>query len=167
MTIHRTVRRLAYCAALAAGLGLGTAAPAADQADEYPPLPRLSANYEVGERTQNEDAVKMPVSINGAVEVEGRVIRIAYAYQDDQVNASPLQFRRHFAALAGRLGGEVVYQGNTEEFALASTIRFPQGGRTVWALATSGDAEDIYHYQLVVVETATPWTQRGAATSPR
>lgn len=161
------VRHLAPFAVLVAGLGLPLAAPAADQADEYPLLPRLTANYEVGERTQNEDAVKMPVSVGGAVEVEGRVVRIAYGYLDDKINASHLQFRRHFAALAARLGGEVVYQGNTEEFALASTIRFPQGGRTVWARATTGDGEDIYHYQVVVVETGTPWAQRGPLTGAR
>lgn len=147
----------------AAGPAFTTAARAADQADEYPQLPRLTANYEVSERTQNVDAVKMPVSVSRTVEIEGTVIRVGYGYLNDTVNASHLQFGRHFEGLARKLGGEVVYRGNTDEFALAATLRFPKGGKTVWALASTGDHQDIYHYQLTIVETATAWAERGPA----
>lgn len=152
------LRRILGAAALCLATG---AALAADQADEYPLLPRLTANYEVHERTQNVDAVKLPISVGQNVEIEGAVVRIAYGYLDDAVNASHLQFGRHFEGLARKLGGEVVFRGRSEDFALAATIRFPKAGRTVWALASTGDAEDIYHYQLLIVETGTAWADRG------
>jgi hypothetical protein len=157
-----------FIALLALGLGAASAtltstARAADQADEYPQLSRLTSNYEVNERTQNVDAVKLPVSVNKTVEIEGTVIRIGYGYLNETVNASHLQFGRHFESLARKLGGEVVYRGNTDELPLAATIRFPKGGRTVWALAATGDHQDIYHYQLTIVETATAWAERGPA----
>ena len=73
------------------------------------------------------------------------------------VNASRLQFQRHFETLIRKLQGDLLYAGASEDYATAITFRFPQGGKTTWGLVFTESDEEIEHYTLIVVETATPF----------
>lgn len=138
-------------------------ASANDRADEYAPITRLSNNYQVNERKQNYDAFKFPTSINNIQEVEGDKTYINYSYKNRTVNASRLQFQRHFEKLVADIGGEIVYAGQSVDYRFGVTFKFPQKGRTAWALASTRDHKDIYHYRVMVIETNQPW---GGSTAP-
>ncbi|OYY93377.1 MAG: hypothetical protein B7Y41_11405 [Hydrogenophilales bacterium 28-61-23] len=138
---------------------------ASDRADEYPGFPRLTDNYEVSSRKQNYDEMKFPIGINKKQSVEGEKTVIVYQYRRAQVNASHLQFQRHFESLMRQLNGEPVFSGKTEDFAFAFTFRFPKNGKTVWALAHTNNArDDVRYYALEIVETGEAWG--GAAAAP-
>jgi hypothetical protein len=138
---------------------------AADRADEYPGIPRLTDNYEVGSRKQNYDEVKFPISINKKQHLEGEKTVINYQYRRSEVNASRLQFQRHFESVMRKLGGELVFAGKTEDFAFAFTFRFPKNGKTAWVLAhTNNSPSDIHYYALEILETSEAWN--GASPAP-
>lgn len=151
-------------ATLTLALGLATQpAAAADRADEYAGFPRLTDNYELHSRKQNYDAVKFPVSINKSQSVEGEKTIIEYGYRNGSLNASRLQFQRHFEGVMRNLNGEPVFAGRTEEHEYATTFRFPKNGKTAWAVASTNNSNEIHHYKLLIVETAQPWGGAPAA----
>jgi hypothetical protein len=151
-------------ATLTLALGLATQpAAAADRADEYPGFARLTDNYELQSRKQNYDAVKFPVSINKSQSVEGEKTIIEYGYRNSSVNASRLQFQRHFEGVMRSLNGEPVFAGRTEEHAYVTTFRFPKNGKTAWAVASTHDSNDIHNYRLLIVETSEAWGGAPAA----
>lgn len=137
--------------------GVSAPALAADSHDEHPLFPRLTGNYEVSNRTQNVDAVQLPLSINKKQDVEGNKTIVEYAYKNSDLNASRLQFERHFGALVSKLQGELLFAGASEEYPLAMSFRFPQNGKTSWGLVFTQNDEEIEHYTLVVVDTAAPF----------
>lgn len=130
---------------------------AADRADEYKPFSRLTDNYEISSRKQNYDEVKFPISINKKQAVEGEKIVIEYGYKNSSVNASRLQFQRHFEKLMASVSGELVFAGKTDDYDYAFTFRFPKNGKTAWVVASTTDSRDIYHYKLVIVESVESW----------
>ena len=132
---------------------LACVASANDRADEYAPFTRLTDNYEVQNRKQNYDAFKFPTSINAKHTVEGEKILIEYGYKQSSVNASRLQFQRHFEKLARQTGSEIVYAGQSDDYNYAITLRMLRAGKTIWVLASTRDSKDIYHYKLDIVET--------------
>lgn len=135
----------------------GQVAFAADRADEYAPITRLTDNYQVNDRKQNYDAFKFPLSINTNQEVEGNKVYLDYGHKNSKFNASRLQFKRHFEGIVAQLGGEIVYSGQSEAYHYGVTFRFPRNGRVVWALAATNNREDIYYYKLWVIETNEAW----------
>lgn len=159
------LRKLMAVAALAIGIS-STVSLAADRADEYLPLVRLTDNYEVNNRKQNYDQVQFPISINKKLTVEGEKIIIEYGYRNSNVNASRLQFQRHFEKLQAAVGGELIFAGKSDDYRYSYTFRFPKNGKTVWVLASTSDSEDIHYYRLAIVESAELWSGAAVAAKP-
>lgn len=158
------LRDLLKVLCLSLALASGVAA-AADRADEYLPFTRLTDNYDLHSRKQNYDEYKFPISINKGVKVEGEKTIIEYGYRKSEVNASRLQFKRHFEGLVAKAGGEIVHSGQTDDYHFAVSFKFPKNGKLAWGLASTGDSNDIYHYRLVFVETGETWGGAPAAAA--
>ena len=134
---------------------------AADAGDEYRLLPRVSEFYRLSVRTDyTPRTTHLPSQYRGHTSVEGPVSEIFYENTDENNAASHLQMRRHAEILTKKLGGEIVFAGNSFEYPATVTLRFPRKGRTVWANFNTGNGELIYVYKLVVAETEVPWDKR-------
>ena len=134
---------------------------AADAGDEYRLLPRVSEFYRVSVRTDYAPrAIHLPSQFRGHVSVEGPLSEIFYENTDENNAASHLQMRRHAEMLTKKLGGEIVFAGNSFEYPATVTLRFPKKGRTVWANFNTGNGESIYVYKLSVAETNELWDKR-------
>jgi hypothetical protein len=138
-----------------------------DRFDPYPGFDRLTDNYSLQNRKQNYDEFEFPISINKTVKVEGQKVLIEYGYEKSDVVASQLQFRRHFEAVAANLGGEVVHSGKTDHHYYAVTFKFPKAGKTAWALVSTNDYKEIFHYRIVVIETGEAWGGAAAPARPK
>jgi hypothetical protein len=138
-----------------------------DRFDPYPGFDRLTDNYSLQNRKQNYDEFEFPISINKTFKTEGQKVLIEYGYEKSDVVASHLQFKRHFESIAANLGGEIVHSGKTDHHYYAVTFKFPKGGKTAWAVVSTNDHKDIFHYRIVVIETGEAWGGAAAPVRPK
>ena len=136
-----------------------------DRFDPYVGFDRLTDNYSLQNRKHNYDEFEFPISINKTYKTEGNKVLIEYGYEKSELVASQLQFKRHFEAIAANLGGELIHSGKTDHHYYAVTFKFPKGGKTAWAVVSTNDHKEIYHYRIVVIETGEAWG--GAASTYR
>lgn len=118
-------------------------------AKDHPLFSRLP-QYVINEYEQNYNEQEFFLDSETKVRLEGRRTYLRYVIKDDAQPASSLQILRNYANAISKLGGQAVYEGETEESARQGTYKLVHKGQETWVKVAPGADGGVY--DLVVLE---------------
>ncbi|MFH1090236.1 MAG: OmpA family protein [Pseudomonadota bacterium] len=100
-------------------------------AKDHPMFSRMP-NYHIVKYSSNFDMFAFPIAQDKTEKVEGQMTYIEYTLKEGANKPSPLQIMRNYTNAIKKIGGVVVYEGQSETADRAVTCKVVKGGQEVW-----------------------------------